>query len=133
MILSTVFGWLNLPATLAPVILVALAMQSYPLGGDGTTALIGIAVAAFSMSASMKAMRITDYLATAEKRFRQPLRQAVLYFLGWTALVLCLLVISAVPMGSVALVVYLYVAVLVAYAVLLVVMQRGADDWMSED
>ncbi|MFT5354683.1 MAG: hypothetical protein ACI9KE_001890 [Polyangiales bacterium] len=130
---SSLFGWLNLPATLAPVILVALAMQVQPLGGDGTTALIGILVAAFSLSASVKAMRISDYLFAGEARYNPSLRQSTAYVLGWTVMVLCLLLVGNVPGGKVALVVYSYVGVLVAFAAFLFGIRRSAHEWLAAE
>ncbi|MFK8004243.1 MAG: hypothetical protein AB8H86_32050 [Polyangiales bacterium] len=129
--ISSAFGWLNLPATLAPVILVALAMQVEPLGGDGTTALIGILVAAFSLSASVKAMRISDYLFAGEARYNPSLRQSTAYVLGWTVMVLCLLLVGQVPGGKVALVVYSYVGVLVLFAAYLFAIRRSAHEWLA--
>lgn len=129
--ISSAFGWLNLPATLAPVILVALAMQVQPLGGDGTTALIGILVAAFSLSASVKAMRISDYLFAGEARYNASLRQSTAYVLGWTVMVLCLLLVGRVPGGKVALVVYSYVGVLVLFAAYLFAIRRSAHEWLA--
>lgn len=129
--ISSAFGWLNLPATLAPVILVALAMQVEPLGGDGTTALIGILVAAFSLSASVKAMRISDYLFAGEARYNASLRQSTAYVLGWTVMVLCLLLVGQVPGGKVALVVYSYVGVLVLFAAYLFAIRRSAHEWLA--
>lgn len=129
--ISSAFGWLNLPATLAPVILVALAMQVQPLGGDGTTALIGILVAAFSLSASVKAMRISDYLFAGEARYNASLRQSTAYVLGWTVMVLSLLLVGQVPGGKVALVVYSYVGVLVVFAAYLFAIRRSAHEWLA--
>lgn len=132
-ILSSAFGWLNLPATLAPVILVALAMQVQPLGGDGTTAVVGIIVAAFSLSASVKAMRISDYLFAGEARYNASLRQSMAYVLGWTVLVLCLLLVGRVPGGNVALVVYGYVGALVLFAAFLFSLRGIAHKWLESE
>lgn len=131
--ISSAFGWLNLPATLAPVILVALAMQVQPLGGDGTTALVGIIVAAFSLSASVKAMRISDYLFAGEARYNPSLRQSTAYVLGWTVMVLCLLLVGRVPGGKVALVVYSYVGVLVVFAAYLFAIRGTAHAWLDDE
>ena len=130
---SSAFGWLNLPATLAPVILVALAMQVEPLGGDGTTAIVGIIVAAFSLSASVKAMRISDYLFAGESRYNASLRESMAYVLGWTVMVLCLLLVGQVPGGKVALVVYSYVGVLVLFAAFLFSLRGSAHEWLEAE
>lgn len=105
------YGLLNFPATLAPVILVAHAAQAHPIGGDGTTALIGIVVAGYSMSASLKAIRAGEIYLTGQTHLLVAARQCVLFFLGWTAIVCCLLALSRPPVGNVALIVYGYVAV----------------------
>lgn len=113
------YGLLNFPATLAPVILVAHAAQEHPIGGDGTTALIGIVVAGYSMSASIKAIRAGEIYLTGQTQLLVAARQCVLYFLGWTAIVCCLLALSRPPEGIVATIVYVYVGVTFLAAVVL--------------
>ena len=108
-------------------------MQVQPLGGDGTTALIGIIVAAFSLSASVKAMRISDYLFAGEARYNASLRQSMAYVLGWTVMVLCLLLVGRVPGGKVALVVYSYVGVLVLFAAFLFSLRGAAHKWLEAE
>ncbi len=127
--LGSAFGFINFPGTLAPVILVALAMQARPVGGDGTSALMAIAIATFSMSASMKAMRLREYLACAHPRYAKLLEYSVFYFVGWTAIILCFLTAARAPQGLVALIVYGYAAITVVIAGLMLRGLKAANAW----
>ncbi|MEM7605988.1 MAG: hypothetical protein AAF411_11600 [Myxococcota bacterium] len=132
-VLGPVFGWLNFPATLAPVILVALTSQRFGFITDGYAALLAIFVAGLSMSTSLKAMRMGEYLDAAKPHYLTSIRQCIAYILGWTVLVLGLLSAAEPTTPVVMRVVLTYVILLVGFSLFLVRVHKNAPKWLEAE
>ena len=125
-VFSAVLGLLYFPATLAPVILTALAFQAQPLLTDGWVALVAVVVAGLSMSVALKALRTSHLLIRLTDDTALLLRNTLLYQAAWTIFVLLLLLVADVPGGLVGLVVWAYVGTLLGGALLVGFAGRAA-------
>jgi hypothetical protein len=112
-----VLGVIGFPGTLAPVVLTVLAFQAHPITADGWVALLAVIVASFSMSAAVKSFRIAQYLGRVTGESLRLLGATVIYLLVWALLVVLLLGLARAPEGPVRIVVWAYVAVLLAGSV----------------
>jgi len=112
-----VLGVIGFPGTLAPVVLTVLAFQAHPITADGWVALLAVIVASFSMSAAVKSFRIAQYLGRVTGESLRLLGATVIYVLVWALLVVLLLGLARAPEGPVRLVIWGYVALLLAGSV----------------
>jgi hypothetical protein len=110
-------GVLGFPGTLAPVVLTVLAFQAHPITADGWVALLAVIVASLSMSAAVKSFRVAQLLGRVKDESRRLLGATVIYLLVWALLVVLLLGLARAPEGPVRLVIWAYVALLLAGSV----------------
>ncbi|MEM1418258.1 MAG: hypothetical protein AAGH15_25405 [Myxococcota bacterium] len=99
--LTSLFGAVGFPATLAPVILTVLVAQEHPFVGDGWTSLVAILVAALSMSAAVKCFRLASMMLERPGPDEGATRRTAFWLGGWNALVVALLALAKRPLGVV--------------------------------
>jgi len=93
-----VFGTLSFPATLAPVLLCVLALRTHDVGTDGQVALAALIIAAMSMSAAMKTIRVGRGLLRLHPLSHVIGRRCLLWLGVWNAAQLALLLLF--PFGG---------------------------------
>ncbi len=116
------FGILNFPGTVAPVILWVLAFQANPILTPGYISLVGVIYAGISMSAAIKCSRVAKLLVTLGEDADWILKRSAIYLGLFLLSLICIAIAGSGAEGKVALLVWSYLSIaipalaIVAYA-----------------
>ncbi len=119
-------GSLSFPATLAPVVMTVLALQRHRLLSEAWVSFVAIVVAALSMSAAIKCLRMSHLLRHFSAEMHPLLKATTLYLVLWAIFVLFLATLMRSPSGNIATLIWGYVAMLTLGTALLTAAVRVA-------